>query len=197
MHYRGKSFRFTARYPDGKKEILLDVPNYDFNWQNAYALAKSKLTPENTLLICEGVFDNSADNPANPDPTQEVRWGDQTWEEMMLGSFTTSLPEWIKPGEYPKIERIEGKLFKVIFRYLPSNERAKKVTVAGTFNEWNKEKNALEGPGEDGYYLGTLQLKEGLYEYKFVVDGSHWTHDPENPDRTGPFTNSALRVGDE
>lgn len=73
MHYRGKSFRFTAQYPGGKEEILLDVPRYHFNWQNAYILKEAKLMPEGTVIMCAGYFDNSAKNLDNPDPTQEVK----------------------------------------------------------------------------------------------------------------------------
>jgi peroxiredoxin len=90
MHFRGKSFRFTAKYPDGKDEILLDVPRYDFNWQIIYLLKKPKHIPAGTVIHLEAHYDNSADNPLNPDPTQLVYWGDQTWEEMMLGSLTVS-----------------------------------------------------------------------------------------------------------
>jgi len=92
MHYRGKSFRYTAEYPDGRHEILLDVPKYDFNWQNLYALVEPKLLPKGTVIRCAGHFDNSDQNLSNPDPTAEVCWGDQTWEEMMLGSMIVSHP---------------------------------------------------------------------------------------------------------
>jgi mono/diheme cytochrome c family protein len=87
MHLRGKSFRYVAEYPDGTSEVLLDVPRYDFNWQLRYELAEPKLMPKGTMLRCTAQFDNSAENLANPDPTQTVRWGDQTWEEMMIGWF--------------------------------------------------------------------------------------------------------------
>ncbi|QDT71584.1 redoxin domain-containing protein [Lacipirellula limnantheis] len=90
MHYRGKAFRFTAHYPDGSEEILLDVPRYDFNWQIIYLLKEPKLLPAGTVVKLHGHFDNSANNPLNPDPAQFVRWGDQTWDEMMLGSMTVS-----------------------------------------------------------------------------------------------------------
>lgn len=90
MHFRGKAFRFTAHYPDGKEEILLDVPRYDFNWQIVYLLKQPKLLPAGTVVKLQGHFDNSAENPLNPDPAQFVRWGDQTWDEMMLGSMTVS-----------------------------------------------------------------------------------------------------------
>ena len=87
MHLRGSAFRYEAEYPDGTREVLLDVPNYDFNWQIRYILAEPKLMPAGTTMHCTGYFDNSADNLANPDPTETVRWGDQTWEEMMIGWF--------------------------------------------------------------------------------------------------------------
>jgi peroxiredoxin len=90
MHYRGKAFRFTAHYPDGSEEILLDVPRYDFNWQIIYLLKEPKLLPAGTVVKMEGHFDNSPANPLNPNPMQFVRWGDQTWDEMMLGSMTVS-----------------------------------------------------------------------------------------------------------
>lgn len=89
MHLRGKSFRYEAEYPDGTREVLLDIPHYDFNWQLRYRLAEPKLLPKGTKLECTAHFDNSAENLANPDPTQAVRWGDQTWEEMMIGYFAT------------------------------------------------------------------------------------------------------------
>lgn len=91
MHLRGKAFRYTAIYPDGKEEILLDIPRYDFAWQNAYEFATPKLMPRGSKIRCEAVYDNSKDNLANPDPTSVVRWGDQTWEEMMIGFVNYSL----------------------------------------------------------------------------------------------------------
>ena len=62
MHLRGKAFRFTVTYPDGREEILLDVPKYDFNWQNTYSLAEPKLLPAGTIMKCDAYFDNSEDN---------------------------------------------------------------------------------------------------------------------------------------
>jgi hypothetical protein len=85
MHLRGKSFSYTACYPDGRKEILLSVPRYDFNWQGSYRLAEPKPLPKGTWIECEAHFDNSADNPANPDPTRTVVWGEQSSDEMMIG----------------------------------------------------------------------------------------------------------------
>ena len=88
MHLRGKDFRYTAWYPDGSSRILLNVPNYDFNWQHRYLFAEPFFLPAGTTLECVAHFDNSVDNPANPDPTKTVKWGDQTWEEMMIGWYS-------------------------------------------------------------------------------------------------------------
>jgi peroxiredoxin/mono/diheme cytochrome c family protein len=85
MHLRGKDFIYRATFPDGRKETLLSVPGYDFNWQNTYRFAEPLKVPRGTRIDCVAHFDNSAENPANPDPDKTVRWGDQTWEEMMIG----------------------------------------------------------------------------------------------------------------
>ena len=87
MHVRGKSFRYELEYPDGRREVLLNVPRYDFNWQLRYDLAEPVLVPKGSELHCYATFDNSEDNPFNPDPTAEVRFGEQTWEEMMFGFY--------------------------------------------------------------------------------------------------------------
>ncbi len=89
MHLRGKAFRYEARYPDGQQEILLDVPNYDFNWQLKYILSEPKRLPKGTVVTCTAVYDNSEGNLANPDPSRTVGWGDQSWDEMMIGFFDT------------------------------------------------------------------------------------------------------------
>ncbi|MEO8493484.1 MAG: redoxin domain-containing protein [Planctomycetota bacterium] len=93
MHLRGKAFRYTATYPDKREEVLLDVPRYDFNWQNSYEFKEPKRMPAGTKLTCVAHFDNSSANLANPDPTASVRWGDQTWEEMMIGYFDMTIAD--------------------------------------------------------------------------------------------------------
>ncbi len=92
MHLRGKDFRYDLTYPDGKTETILNMPRYDFNWQTSYVFTEPLKLPKGTKLHCTAHFDNSADNPANPDPTKPVRWGDQTWEEMMIGWFDIAIP---------------------------------------------------------------------------------------------------------
>jgi len=92
MHLRGKAFRYELVQEDGKREVLLDVPAYDFNWQTKYQLRRPRKLPAGSLIYCRAVFDNSAGNPANPDPTKSVRWGDQSWDEMMLGYLSVMRP---------------------------------------------------------------------------------------------------------
>ena len=93
MHLRGKSFRYEAKYPDDSVEILLDVPEYDFNWQNSYVFEEPKRLPKGTVITCTAHFDNSKNNIANPNPSKVVRWGDQTFEEMMIGYFDMALAD--------------------------------------------------------------------------------------------------------
>ena len=86
-HYRGKASEFRAFYPDGTEEVLLSVPNYDFNWQTTYLLTEPKVLPAGTRVVHRTWWDNSTQNPANPDPTREVRWGLQSWDEMLYGAI--------------------------------------------------------------------------------------------------------------
>jgi mono/diheme cytochrome c family protein len=89
MHVRGKDMIYIAHYPDGTSETLLSVPKYDFNWQLTYQLKTPKVLPKGTQIEVIAHYDNSPNNKFNPDPTKDVRWGDQTWEEMMIGFFST------------------------------------------------------------------------------------------------------------
>ena len=89
MHVRGKDATYTVVYPDGREEVVLRVPKYDFNWQLSYKLAEPKFLPKGSTLKVTMHYDNSTANRFNPDPTATVRWGDQTWEEMMLGYYGT------------------------------------------------------------------------------------------------------------
>jgi peroxiredoxin len=93
MHLRGKSFRYVAEYPDRAPEVLLDVPAYDFNWQHRYELVEPKRLPAGTVIRCSAVYDNSPGNPNNPDPTAEVRAGEQSTDEMFNGYFDMTLAD--------------------------------------------------------------------------------------------------------
>lgn len=85
MHMRGKDFKYTLVYPDGTSKILLNIPKWDFNWQLTYVFKHEVAAPKGSKLVCVAHYDNSLNNKFNPDPTKEVRWGSQTWEEMMIG----------------------------------------------------------------------------------------------------------------
>jgi hypothetical protein len=91
MHLRGKAFEFRVVYPTGETQELLRVPHYDFNWQLTYEPVKPIVLPKGSRIECSAWFDNSPNNPNNPDPTSEVRYGDQSWEEMMFGFFDATL----------------------------------------------------------------------------------------------------------
>jgi hypothetical protein len=126
MHTRGKAFRYEATYPDGKKEILLDVPSYDFNWQTTYNFKEPKLMPKGTTLLCTAHWDNSEDNLSNPDPTKTVSWGDQTWEEMMIGFYVEVFPKGQMPAR-PSGGRSGRFDPKAMFKSLDANGDGKLV----------------------------------------------------------------------
>lgn len=87
MHARGKSFEYRLRFPDGHTETILSVPTYNWHWQLWYNLTAPIDLPRGTKIECAAHFDNSPNNPENPDPTKSVIWGQQSWDEMMVGFF--------------------------------------------------------------------------------------------------------------
>lgn len=99
MHLRGKAFEMSAVYPTGEREKLLWVPKYDFNWQLWYQLPEGKVLPKGTRIEASGWYDNSRNNKHNPDPGKDIRWGDQSWEEMMIGFFNVSIPVDVNPAD--------------------------------------------------------------------------------------------------
>jgi hypothetical protein len=92
MHSRGKAFEYRLVFPDGRKETILSVPVYNWHWQLWYNLAEPIDLPQGSKIECTAHFDNSANNPENPDPTKEVIWGQQNWDEMMVGFFNFRFP---------------------------------------------------------------------------------------------------------
>ena len=99
MHLRGKDFLFRAVYPTGESETLLNVPRFDFSWQLGYDETRPLALPKGTRIDCTAHFDNSPNNPANPNPNVTVRWGDQSWEEMMIGWFAVIVPADANPRD--------------------------------------------------------------------------------------------------
>jgi len=85
MHLRGKSYVMRLRYPDGREEVGIEVPRYDFNWQRVYIPVEPKLVPKGTQVDFIGTYDNSSANKFNPDPSKVIHWGEKTTDEMMQG----------------------------------------------------------------------------------------------------------------
>ncbi len=95
MHVRGKAMKYEVIYPDGKRETLLNVPNYSFNWQTLYKLKNPVAIPKGSRFVVTAVFDNSAKNKLNPDPSKTVRFGEPTYDEMLVGfvDYTREKPK--------------------------------------------------------------------------------------------------------
>jgi hypothetical protein len=108
MHLRGKSFEFRVVPPNGEPQVLLSVPRYDFAWQLQYYLAEQLSLSPGTRIECYARFDNSPNNPANPDPTKEVRWGDQSWEEMMVGTVDVAIDAKMNPMDLYRPKRAKS-----------------------------------------------------------------------------------------
>jgi len=194
MHMRGKSFRFEATYPDGRREILLDVPHYEFDWQNAYILHQPMPMPEGTIMRCTGHFDNSADNPNNPDPTRAATFGEQTNDEMLIGYMDVALDyQDLSVGPPKVVVRADGR-FDVTFRHHPPDGTGT-VHLAAGFNPDYSPVQQLDGPDGQGYFTTTVVVPAGQYKYKYVHDGNKYRHDPANWRQTGYFNDSVLTVG--
>lgn len=104
MHLRGKSMEYKVIYPDGKSEVLLNVPAYSFAWQTNYLLKEPKVLPKGTKIQVTGVFDNSPKNKYNPDPTKAVRYGEPTYDEMMLGFMDYAIV-------HPAVAKVDPQIF--------------------------------------------------------------------------------------
>lgn len=114
MHVRGKSYRYDLQLPDGKRETILDIPAYDFNWQTTYVLARPRPLAEGSRFLCTAIFDNSEANLNNPDPSQTVTWGDQTWDEMMIGYYHYSVPIQQNSAGVSRTEKAPAALRRVV-----------------------------------------------------------------------------------
>ncbi len=155
MHLRGKSFRYTAVYPDGKEEILLDVPRYDFNWQLRYFLKEPKLMPKGTKLQCVAHFDNSAENMINPDPTVDVTWGDQTYEEMMIGFFTGREVEEV---DFERLAKEGAENRKEVADQRAQFEAQAKLFITGMDKNGNGTLSTDEVPAQLKSFLGQFDV---------------------------------------
>ncbi len=193
MHLRGRSMRFVAEFPDGRREILLDVPRYEFDWQNLYVLDPPRPMPEGTILHTEAHFDNSADNPNNPDPSRAVTFGEQTRDEMHIGYLNFLLDgQNLALGPPASKRRADGR-YDVTFRHHPEGS-PRSVALVGTFTDWKGRPLSMNGPDSQGVYSTTAILGPGPHEYKFLIDGQDFRQDPGNPDSVGFFHNSLIRL---
>jgi peroxiredoxin len=196
MHLRGKAFRFEAVYADGKREVLLDVPRYEFEWQNVYVLAEPKLMPEGSVLHCIARYDNSSENPSNPDPTRTVNWGEQTRDEMLVGYVEVALADQDFSLGSPSSRKLDDGKYEVTFRYrAPAGTKA--VYLAGAFNEWKPADLKMDGPDDSGHFSLKKVLAAGRHEYKYVLEGKKWRHDPGNRRQEGHYHNSVIDLSDE
>ncbi len=118
MHWRGKDYYYEVIYPDGRKETLLSVPRWDFNWQNVYRLKEPLKVPKGTLLHSVAHWDNSVNNQFNPDPKKKVVFGLQTWEEMMVG-FVSYV--WERPGTAEELAKTPLTPADQLFERLDTN----------------------------------------------------------------------------
>jgi len=98
MHLRGKAMEYRVVYPTGETQILCNVPNYNFNWQMTYQLAEPVLLPKGTRILVSAWYDNSPNNPSNPDPKADVYWGDQSWDEMPAAFMDFAVPVSLNPA---------------------------------------------------------------------------------------------------
>jgi hypothetical protein len=108
MHLRGKSFEFRIAPPGGESQVLLRVPRYDFSWQLQYYLTEQMALSPGTRIECYARFDNSPNNGANPDPSKEVHWGDQSWEEMMVGTVDVAIDVRTNPMDLYRPKRVNA-----------------------------------------------------------------------------------------
>ena len=193
MHLRGKAFRIESLSPEGERTTLLEVPRYDFNWQNTYVFAEPLLIREGTKLICSAWYNNTDTNPANPDPSQTVRWGDQTWEEMLVAQMETVIADQHLQHGGPKIKSAGNEEFDVTFSYHPATG-VQSIHLVGSFNDWKRTENPLVGPDQAGDYSTTIRLKSGSHEYKFLINGTSFKNDPGNLLVRGREENSLITI---
>lgn len=129
MHLRGKAFKYEALMPNGESKLLLDIPRYDFNWQLSYRLANPVHLPAGSTIRATAWYDNSSGNLANPDPNRTVRWGQQTYDEMMIGYVEYHMENG-SMGRGAKIAELReqvttGKGYELLFKRMDTNSDGK------------------------------------------------------------------------
>lgn len=165
MHNRGKSMRYTLVLPDGTRQVLLDVPEYDYDWQNIYHLREPIAAPAGSFLEVEASWDNSAGNPGNPDPTIDVPWGDGTNNEMMVAFFDYVVEE----GTSPKPVRSRETIETLLTRHAPEHSYTIALDGSSMGMVWGL---VLPPEGEGTFYLsfGTMMFSTSIRDLHRVGD---------------------------
>ena len=191
MHYRGKDFTYTARFPDGRKEQLLSVSKYDFNWQTGYELAEPLFVPKGTRIDCVAHWDNSADNPNNPDPTRDVTFGNESYDEMMIGFVDYIVKDGVRPPSSSDLmaayavelaEKNPGEVYQISIKdeedgdeqhfviRLPANGTAGSLRIGlqGTFLDVPIEELKWEGL----HFVSVMSVMNQTFDLKGDVDAA-------------------------
>jgi hypothetical protein len=171
MHYRGKDMSYTATYPDGRKEELLSVSRYDFNWQTGYDFETPVQLPAGTRIDVLAHWDNSADNPHNPDPNKDVMWGPESNDEMLIGFVDYVVKDGISPQP---VSLVLGKLAELADHYPGQAWRVDVQRQPGKGPEPTAVHLPKDG-GPGGWYvqMGTLVLPAPIQNV--VWDGNKVT----------------------
>jgi hypothetical protein len=159
MHQRGKSMRYTVTKPDGTSEVLLDVPEYDYDWQNIYYLEEPYPVPAGSILEVVASWDNSAGNPVNPDPTQDIPWGDGTNYEMLVAFVDFIVDDGVKP----RAQRVNPIIDTLLDRHQSEIAYTLKVDGMGFGGNWGLVLPEV-GEGEGTFYMafGSLMFSASI-----------------------------------
>jgi hypothetical protein len=165
MHVRGKSMKYTLELPDGRKDVLLSVPEYDYNWQNIYRLEEPIAAPAGSILHVEAVWNNSTSNLANPDPKRTISWGEGTNDEMMVAFFDFIVDE----GQKPAPQRQDEYVAKLLSRHDPAEAYAVKMERMAFGGPWGL---VVPEQGEGMFYatVGPLMFSSSIPETFHVGD---------------------------
>jgi hypothetical protein len=191
MHYRGKDFKFTATWPDGTSKELLKVSRYDFNWQTTYDFAQPLELPAGSRIDCVAHWDNSKENPANPDHTKTVTFGQDSTDEMMIGFVDYTVKEGVSPKP---ISPVLGKLHDLAEHYPGQVWRVDVSTQPGKPEEPTAVHLPREGIG--GWYVafGNMVLPAPIRD--IVWDGNKVTARADIPGQSMDLTGVVLESGD-
>ncbi len=183
MHYRGKDFNYVAHYPDGREELLLQVDKYDFNWQTVYELDEPIDIPAGTTIKATAHFDNSAENPVNPDPTKDITFGNESYDEMMIAFADFIVDEGVSPKSHFEI-RTE------LISKLAAEHPGQVYSISGKPEEQRSEPNSyaplyLPEEGDGLFYVIWNNQLDATKVTDIAWNGKKFTAKLQSP--WGPF----------